>query len=83
MSGQPYSDRAREAYLYELVEHVTGDPLAAMHDREALGLDASVCARSYRDEIIAVVKRYAVWPDEQNAARWVESILRHEFGEQP
>lgn len=51
-TGQPYSDRALEAASCQF-----GVPQAldAAHDREALGLDASVCAREFLNEMVRTV----------------------------
>lgn len=61
-TGQPYSERARvdaEQARWSTLDspnEITAAILAAAHDREALGLDASVCARSFLDEIVGLLQ---------------------------
>lgn len=97
MSGQPYSDKAAEAAKNAtgwppvpdaegVVERWRDErvraELDAAHDREALGLDASVCARTFLNAIVnwlwASAPGLAAWQREE-----IADAVEHEFGDQP
>jgi hypothetical protein len=83
VSGQPYSDKALSAAILALEGDAHHDfaewALDAAHDREALGLDASVCARTFLNEIVGKLHVRAAldgWD-----ADWVADALCREFGD--
>jgi hypothetical protein len=81
MSGLLCSERAlHAAESARQQDDSTAEVMAAAHDREALGLDASVCARTFLTEIVeAVVDCGDVRPRDAGA---VAAWLRSEFGDQ-
>jgi hypothetical protein len=105
--GQPYSDRAlantrgtgpfrnlsEEEKATSFREDQARAVLDAAHDREALGLDASVCARTFLNEIVAWLRDpssegvAAKW-EKYGGADWHEAneiadAILSEFGDQP
>jgi hypothetical protein len=103
MSGQPYSDKALTSVkrsLMEVPRHAPSDQvdrlmlerwatnaLDAAHDREALGLDASVCARTFLAEIVAKLREWGNADEgvsDQESWNWTppEVYLLREFGDQ-
>jgi len=75
MSGQPYSDAALHASAKATN---SAEALDAAHDRDALGLDASVCARTFLDEI---AEKLETLPTEKTrSGDWFARWIRQEYG---
>lgn len=82
MSGR-YSHNAYDHAMRDVKREdrqAVGEVLDAMHDPEALGLDASVCARTLLDEVCAFLDTL-----NEDACRYnrIADLLMREFGEQP
>lgn len=86
MSGR-YSHNAYDHAMRDFKREdrqAVGEVLDAMHDREALGLDASVCARTFLNDAEAVLKRVAgTYAPDSPALYWygeAMEVLWREFG---
>jgi hypothetical protein len=87
MTEQPYSDKAMLALARGLNATGRGIPdpslrrgAGAMHDREALGLDASVCARTFLDEIATKLRRGLIGTAAPSIQAMLADDLLREFG---
>jgi hypothetical protein len=81
MSAQPYSERAWNAAVDAKATRTKTSLHAAMdaaHDRERLGLDASVCARTFLNEIVESLRSHRTWEGKEDpiATVFAETLLR-------
>lgn len=85
MSGR-YSHNAYDHAMRDVKREdrqAVGEVLDAMHDREALGLDASVCARLFLNEIIAYLRQPQGMGGDSIRRQGVAAELLREFGDRP